>query len=159
VLDPELLSGFVVQVKNKTAGATSSEAKLHPIGIPRDPDQPLPYLTLLMELGYESSFQETQLTIKATVSPQLPDGEFRERCEAYLKALNDLSKYPNKSSRDPVCIRLKKEVDQKREEMSNCNRYSICIRGASPKTYGILNNVGIENEFATLLKITMTSPS
>lgn len=160
ILDPELLSGFVVQVKNKTAGATSSETKLQPIGIPRDPDQPLPYLTLLMELGYESSFQGTQSKIRVAVSPQLPDGEFRKRCEAYSRVMADLLEHRQKRSRDHESIKkLKEDVDEKREAMNDCNRYSIFVRGASPSTYGILNRAGIVDEFATLLQITTPSPS
>ena len=162
ILDPELLSGFVVQVKSRTAGATSSETELQPpIGIPRDPDQPLPYLTLLMELGYESSFQGTQSKIGVTISPQLPDGEFRKRCEGYSRAMADLSEHRRKMpSRDPESIKkLTEDVDQKREAMNDGNRYSIFVRGASPSTYGILNKAEIVDEFATLLKITTPSPS
>ena len=113
-----------------------------------------------MELGDASSFQGTQSSIKVIVSPSLPHGEFRKRCEAYSTTTADLSEYRNKPSPDHESIKkLKEEVDEKREAMSDGNRYSILVRGASPSTYGILNNAGIVNRFATLLEIATLSPS
>ena len=43
--------------------------------------------------------------------------------------------------------------------VDSCNRYSISVRGASPEVYGILREADIVKEFATLLSVTMPSPS
>jgi hypothetical protein len=48
--DPSRLSGSVRQVEFKVAGDKKAEATIRPIGIPRDRQQPLPYLAILMEV-------------------------------------------------------------------------------------------------------------
>jgi hypothetical protein len=156
--DPEMLSGFVVQVKNKTAGATPAEAKLQSMGIPRDLDQPLPYLALLMELGNETLYDATQSKLNVALpESENSDGQFRARAEAFSQAVTNLAKYKKGTSPDKK--KLKQEVIDKREAMDNINRYSIFVRGASSDVYGILTEAEINDEFRTLLHITMPSPT
>jgi hypothetical protein len=59
--DPAALSAVVCQVKYRTVGDKRAGDALRPIGIPRDLDQPLPYLALLLELGSTATYQETTL--------------------------------------------------------------------------------------------------
>ncbi|KIL60391.1 hypothetical protein M378DRAFT_26527 [Amanita muscaria Koide BX008] len=59
--DPSRLSAVFGQVKNKEAGDSKAEKA---IGIPCDPDQPLPYLAILMELGTMSTYRETGSNMK-----------------------------------------------------------------------------------------------
>ncbi|KIL57071.1 hypothetical protein M378DRAFT_16508 [Amanita muscaria Koide BX008] len=64
--DPSRLSAVFGQVKNKEVGDLKAEKSIHPIGIPYDPDQPLPYLAILMELGTTSTYSETGSKMKLT---------------------------------------------------------------------------------------------
>jgi hypothetical protein len=62
VFHPSQLSAISGQVKFTTEGK-KAEFAIHPIGIPRDPEKPLAYLTLLMELGNDSKYQENHFKI------------------------------------------------------------------------------------------------
>jgi hypothetical protein len=52
--DPAGLSAMVLQIKFKIDGDTKAGNVLHPVGIPRDPLHPLPYLAVLLKLGSDS---------------------------------------------------------------------------------------------------------
>ena len=63
--DPPYLFTIPGQVKFKTAGVSKAESAIWPIGIPRDVEEPLPYLILLIGLGNETNYQETRLKLKS----------------------------------------------------------------------------------------------
>jgi hypothetical protein len=158
--DPDKLGGFVLQIKNKAKGATLAEKNVGPAGIPRDLDQPLPYLVFVMELGNESSYQDTQSKIKTIGSQPLSDGGLRTLTDNWVVAKVNLLKYRNTASPEKKIVeKLKKDVELRQLAMEGYNRYSIFARGASPDVYGILNEANIAKEFATLLAITTPSPT
>jgi hypothetical protein len=74
--DPAALSAVICQVKYQTIGDKRAGDALRPIGIPRDLDQPLPYLALLLELGSSATCQETPAKIQSTAAAPPKDGEF-----------------------------------------------------------------------------------
>jgi len=63
--DPPYLFTIPGQVKFKTAGVSKAESAIWPIGIPRDVEEPLPYLILLIGLGNETNYQETRSKLKS----------------------------------------------------------------------------------------------
>ena len=162
IFDPAALSAVVCHVKYRTVGDKRAGDALRPIGIPRDPHQPLPYLALLLELGNSAGYQETQTKIqwKAAVPK---DGEFRQLKDAWRVAVKDLDDYQDRSKTlkkkldKKVIIAKKAAIEDARKEMDSCNRYSLFVRGATPDVYGILDRASIAKEFATFLKVTMPS--
>jgi hypothetical protein len=157
--DPSRLSGGVGQVKFKVAGDQKAEAAIRPIGVPRDRQQPLPYLAILMELGNESHYKGNNSKIRYTTSEPPVDGEFGKLCDAWDAAVKTLESYRRQSKQQKETLeKLKKEANDARFAMDSCNRYSLSARGISQDVYGILRDADIEKEFATLLSIIMPSP-
>ncbi|KAF8520920.1 hypothetical protein BU17DRAFT_65140 [Hysterangium stoloniferum] len=78
VFDPTLLSATLYQVKFKVKGDKKAESVVHPISIPHDLHQPLPYIMILMELGNESKYQDTGSKAKSTACSPIANGEFEE---------------------------------------------------------------------------------
>jgi hypothetical protein len=66
VFDPAMLSAVFGQVKFKSKADTAAEQAIRPIGLPRDPSEPLPYLALLFELGNDSDHGAAKSKIKTT---------------------------------------------------------------------------------------------
>jgi hypothetical protein len=160
IFDPSMLSGAVFQVKNRDNADSKAELVLRPIGIPRDLCRPLPYLAFLMELGNESFHRDTKSKIKSTASRPPLDDEFRDLTEQWVHAAKTLKQYKRSATRTEIQLKkLKDDVKAKRLAMDCCNRYSVCVRGATSDVYGILLKADIAREFATLLKITMPSPT
>jgi len=159
VFDPDLLSGGVWQIKYKEAADTMAETGMRPIGIPRDLDRPLPYFAMLMELGNESSHKGIRSKIKCTPS-EVPSDQFRQLSQSWLDALSCFNRYEKRrKKKKETTQRLREAVKATQQAMDSCNRYSIAVRGASPDVYGILREADIAEEFATLLHITMSSPT
>jgi len=157
--DPNLLSAIAGQFKNKVAGDKQAELAIRPIGVFRDPRQPLPYLALLMELGTESRFIENGSMIKCTASEPRADDEFEILCDALRNAEMELHAYRRKMKmKKETLAKFREKVNDARLAADSCNRFSISVRGASPDVYGILEKANIANEFATLLSIVMPSP-
>ena len=78
--DPSQLSGGMGQVKFKVSGDKKAKAAICPIGVPHDCQQPLPYLAILMELGYKSRYKETNSKIRYMTSEPPVDSKFRNLC-------------------------------------------------------------------------------
>ena len=159
--DPSRLSAVTAQVKFKVAGDKKAELAIRPMGVPRDRRQPLPYLALLMELGSESKYRESNSKIRCTASEPLPDGKFGEYCDALDAAEKKLASHPKgkDTKNNSILDNLKKETNDARTAIASCNRYSISVRGASQDVYGILDAANIADEFATLLSIIMPLPA
>jgi hypothetical protein len=156
LFDVNKLGGVVLQIKNTFKAATPEEGSIPPIGIPRDLDLPLPYLTCVLELGNESVYQETKTKIKTTASAPPTHGQLRKLMDDLTLAMDELDQYLGTESPTKTKIdQLKKIIEAKRLAMEDYNRYSISVRGATPETYGILKEADIVMEFATLLDITM----
>ncbi|KAF8515975.1 hypothetical protein BU17DRAFT_76734 [Hysterangium stoloniferum] len=161
VFDPSWLSAAVVQVKFKAAGDKKASSKMRPLGIPRDLHQPLPYLALLMELGNESNYRENHSKIISMACKPVVDSEFEELFSHFAAAVKTLHSHRNQE-------RGKKAKNAK-ETKKRKGRKSIwlwipttdtrSVRGASPDVYQIIKKADIVQEFATLLDITMPSPS
>ena len=157
--DPSLLSAAVARIKNREAGDGQVEPAMHPIDALRDRCQPLPHLTILMELDYEAPYQETGLKIKCQVLEPVPDGEFGKLRDACEEAVKEYVTYGrNKKTEKGTLKRLKEKADNAQLAADSCNRYSISVRGASPNVYGVLRKANIANEFATLLSIILPPP-
>ena len=160
IFDPAMLSGAIIQVKYRDNADTKAELALRPIGIPRDLCRPLPYLALLMELGNESFHRETRSKIKSLVSKPPSSNEFRDLTEKWVDAVKTLQEYQQSETRNEIQFKkLKDDVKAMRLAMDCCNRFSVCVRGATSGVYSILNKADIAREFVTLLKVTMPSPT
>jgi hypothetical protein len=157
--DPTMLSAVVVQVKNTIAGNKKAGA-VRPIGIPRDPCQPLPYIAMLLELGSESLYKESKSKREVNVPTPMGDVGFQELIDHYSTAVGDLRKYREGEvkKRKKVEAEMIKTIETRREAMDAYNRYSIFVRGASSDIYGILKTADIVDQFGTLLHVTMPSP-
>jgi hypothetical protein len=131
---------------------------MRPIGIPRDLEDPLPYIAMLMELGTEAEYQGTGSKIKCTPSTLGPD-EFGQLRKAWMAAVKAWENYRNRKKKTQEKTKqLRDDVKAKRRAMDSCNRYTIAVRGASPEVYGILREAKMVGNFATFLKVTMSSP-
>jgi hypothetical protein len=160
IFDPALLFPIVGQIKFKSRGDAKAEQELRPVGITRDLSDPLPYLALLMELGAESTYQETRSKVKSTAAEPAPDGTFQQLTDDWLAAVKRLKQHRGrKGCKRSRTEELKREVETRRLAMDSCNRYSICVRGSSSEVYGILKQADIARQFATLLRIAMPSPT
>ena len=167
IFDVANLSTGVVQIKYKTDTDTQAGPALRPMGIPHNTHQPLPYFTFLMELGAKSPHRATQASIKATPSPSLADGAFEKlQCE-WMDALKELNTYRSqkeikqqrKRGQDATEKKLLQAVHGARVNMDAYNRFMVSVRGASSDVYGILKTANIAEEFASLLSVTMPSPT
>ena len=168
VFDPAMLSGVFGQVKFKSKTDTTAEQAVRPIGLPRDLSQPLPYLALLLELGNESCYATTHLNIKVTTPEAALEGQFQKLTEKWVAATSTLAEYqkkkckkgkPGKGRSDPKLVGMQRAAKERRLTIDAYNRYSIAVRGASAKVYGILHTAKVETAFATLLSTTMPSPT
>ena len=183
VFDPSQLSVISCQLKFTTEGKEADFA-IRPIGIPRDPENPLPYLTILMELGNESKYQESHSKIK-TVTPKPVDGGFakltadfaddlrkfesykaqakqeltdlKESVEASVRTEKDLA--DRKSNLQKAEKKLEEKMKSSRQAKDSYNRYSIAVRGASDDVYDILQTANIVKEFDLLVKVGLPSPN
>ncbi len=153
--DPAMLSAVFGQVKNKSKADTAAEQAIRPIGLPRDRLEPLPYLALLFELGNDFNHGATKLKIKVT-TPTFTT-RFQELTDNWLAAERALVR--GKEHRDPKLAEKQQNVKNTKLAMDAYNRYTIAVRGASSKVYGILVKAQVETEFATLLTATMPSPT
>jgi len=162
--DPAMFSSIVAQVTYKSTGDVMAGQTLRPIGIPRDPYDPLPFVALLLELGNESSYQKSKSKILAIAS-EPGDVDFQTLKNNFSTAVETLQQYRHqkKLERRKVKMtrvkRLREELVKTRTKMDGYNRYSIFVRGASPEAYGILNKANIVVEFATLLRMTVPAPA
>src|SRR6266511_5294537 len=146
VFDPSQLSVISGQVKFTTEGKKKAEFAIRPIGIPRDPVKPLPYLTLLMELGNNSKYQESNSKIKTVAPEPAVDGDFArltakftddlQKFELYktqakqeLKHLKESALQRTLANKKKVLQKTEKEFEEKmkssRQAKDSCNRYSI----------------------------------
>ena len=142
---------MMAQIKFRTDEDQNAELAIRPIGVDRDLDKPLPYLAILMELGCENTFKENGKKIKYLASEPLADGTFRSLCEASNAAAMDL-----KTNTAKEAVKgLEKKASDAQLAVDSYNRYSISVRGASPKVYKILGEAKIVKEFATLFSIVM----
>ena len=161
------LSAVVVQVKYKTKADTKAEPAIRPLGIHRDLSQPLPYIAILLELGNESRHQKTNTRFQVTTPPPLVNGKFEDLQQRWISALQQLKNYKDenlktkkrKGRKDAQQAQLQEPLEITRVAMDAYNRYTISVRGASSKVYGVLKKANIETEFATLVSVTMPSPS
>ncbi|KAF8328823.1 uncharacterized protein EI90DRAFT_3063695 [Cantharellus anzutake] len=144
IFDCDQLSGLVVQVKNQKKGDAGTQKKLRLAGIICNPR---PYLTLLMELGTESQHEGGGLVKQYPPEHSQPPEYERSKGE-YQHASHDLSRqYPEDDEHLEV---LEADVQAKEPEKGSYNCYTVSARGASSKTYNILKEAGIEQEFGTL---------
>jgi predicted aldo/keto reductase-like oxidoreductase len=157
--DPSRLSDITAQVKFRTTGDKKAEAAIRPIGVLRDRHQPLPYLAVLMELGTESHYKETNSKIKYATSEPPADGDFEDLCDAWDAAVKKLETYrKGRKPQKKTLEKLKKAANDARVAMDSCNRYSLSVRGVSEGVYGVLRSADVVKEFATLLNIIMPLP-
>ncbi len=162
VFDPAMLSAVFGQVKFKSKADTTAEQAIRPIGLPRSLSGPLPYLAMLFELGNDSNHGATKSKIKVT-TPTTKD-EFRILRQNWLSAVEATEKYQaehpaKKRKTDPKFVEKQNHVKEERAAMDAFNRYTIAIRGTSASVYGILDKAKVKTEFATLLAVTMPSPT
>ena len=173
IFNIENLSAFVVQIKYKVNADTQAGRELRPIGISRNIHQPLPYLALLMELGTESNHQEAKSQILVNTSPMKDVVKFESLWKERDSAVQNLNEYMVKKkemertketkkqrgrAQDPQQTELEEKVQDAQAKIDAINRFSIFVRGASSKIYGILSEAKIVDEFAHLLKVTLPSP-
>jgi uncharacterized membrane protein YcgQ (UPF0703/DUF1980 family) len=149
------------QVKFKSTADTAAEQAIQPIGLPRDPSEPLPYLALLFELGNDSDHGAAKSKITTTTPTSATTfQELRKNWLTAVQALEDYQKRYPKKDRDPKLVeKQKQKVKKERLAMDAYNRYTIAVCGASSDVYGILVKAQVETEFANLLTITMPSPT
>jgi len=174
IFDIENLSAVVVQVKYKVNADTQAGHELRPIVIPRNIHQPLPYIALLMELGTKSNHHETKSQITVSASPLKDDVVFGSLWEERDSAVKNLNEYKaNKKAKAKTKMKmtikgraqdarqtgLEEEVKDAQAKIDAVNRFSIFVRGASSKVYGVLDEADIVKEFAHLLNVTMPLPT
>jgi hypothetical protein len=161
VFDPAMLSAVFGQVKFKSRADTAAEQAIRPIGLPRDPSEPLPYLALLFELGNDSDHGAAKSKITTTTPTSATTfQELRKNWLTAVQALEDYQKRHPKKDRDPKLVeKQKQKVKKERLAMDAYNQYTIAVCGASSDVYGILVKAQVETEFATLLTTTMPSPT
>ena len=166
IFDPAMLSAVFGQVKFKSKADTTTEQAIRPIGLPRSLSEsgPLPYLAMLFELGNDSNHGRTKSKIKVTTPTSTTKDEFQKLTQNWLTAVKALGKYQaehpeKKRQKDPKLVEKQNKVKEERAAMDAYNRYTIAVRGASASVYGILDKAKVQTEFATLLAITMPSPT
>jgi hypothetical protein len=124
-----------------------------------------------MELGNESNYQQHKGPIRVTPSSKRSKGAFKALWAVWEVALSTLKQYEEKKGQenrrkrkkkrqnDPERIKLLYDVKTTRAAMDAYNRYSINVRGASSTAYGSFKEANIVTQFATLIKVTMPSPT
>jgi hypothetical protein len=157
LFDLDKLGAFILKITNKFEAANPKERSFPPVG---DLDRSLPCLTCVLELGNESCHPETHSKFKTTASgPTASHGRLRESMDRLFMTVDELDQYQKSTSPTQKRIEeLQQDIQLKHLEVEEYDRYSIIVRGASPKTYGILNEAGIAKEFAALLAVTMPQP-
>jgi len=125
-----------------------------------------------MELGNESNYLQHNGPIKVT-SSKGSKGAFKALWTAWEVAFRTLKMYEEKKAKekkarkkgqekgrkDPERTKLLHNVKTTRAAMDAYNRYSVNVRGASPTAYGSLKAANIVTQFATLMTVTMPSPT
>ena len=119
VFDPAKLSGVFGQVKFKAESDVAAEQAIRLIGLPRDPSEPLPYLTLLLELGSEANHRETGSKIKVTTPTSTVT--FQKLREEWLDAIKALESYKSAGKKDKGLDDRQKKVVEKRLAMDAYN--------------------------------------
>jgi hypothetical protein len=158
LFDLDKLGRFVLQITNKCNAAAPEEGNVPPVGIPDDLSRPLPSLTCVLELGNESTFEDTRSKIRTTASGPLSCEELRQLMGEWTAAVDELRRYRKSESPTKTKVNeLNEAIQRRRLAMEDCNRYSIFVRGASAETYGILDKANVAVPFATLLDVTMPS--
>jgi len=155
--NPTMLSGIVVQVKYKVKADTTVEQDVQPLGVARDLHAPLPYLAFVMELT-ESQHQSTGKKVKATawLPTNVPFSTLVRDWTSAVDAHRLYKAQPNSNKVEANKMRAK--VEEKRKLKDGYQRYSISARGASD-VYGLLAGEKLKAALATLLQVTMPSPS
>jgi hypothetical protein len=156
LFDPTKLSGVVVQVKYKTKADPTVEDNTRPLGIVRNLSTPLPYVAFVMELGSDSSHQDTKTRIKSKTWPEsvIPFGDLVRDWRA---AVAELEQYKEQVKPHKTEItRLSKLMKQKEWLKDSYNRFAISVRGVSD--YGVLVRAHLVDAFKDLLKVTLPSP-
>ena len=159
IFDPSCLSVIAGQVKYKVSAATQAECDaISPIGLLRDLHSPLPYLALLMDLGNEQNYQQTNSKIQVTASKHFPGSSFADLTEKFQEDVKELqTRRSQKSKSNTADIpQLKEAVQNSRRAMDHYNRYFVSARGSF--AYDILKEPQIGADFAMLLKITAPLP-
>jgi hypothetical protein len=92
------------------------------------------------------------------------EGAFEALSTAWELALGALRVYEEKKAKekgqkDHERSKLLENVKIARAKMDAYNRYTVNVRGASPKAYGSLKEANIVAQFATLIRVTMPSPT
>ena len=156
--NPAKLSAVVVQVKYKSKADTAAEDDIRPLGISRDLDNPLPYFTLLMELGNESNHGHSRSRLKPRVwgTGSIP---YSQLVQDWVNAVEILVHHKALSSPKAKTDPMKKAVTERRKAMDNYDRYSLSARGSSDAVYGILKAARLAEAFAALLKVAIQSPT
>jgi hypothetical protein len=157
------LSVSIIQIKNKFSADANALRLLRPVGLARDLYEPLPYLAIVMELGTDTPYQGHEGPIRITVSSGGPKDTFQALWVAWERALGELEKWTEaKKAKKAKKGQMKKLIDNvktTRAAVDGHNRYTVNIRGASDTTYGLLKKANIVTQFATLIKVTMPSPT
>ena len=155
IFDVGNLSTVVVQIKHEINADTKAGPVLRPVG--------LPYLALLMELGNESPYPQTNAQIQVTPRLAASDGVFKdlqksatEQPEAY-RALNQEEESRTRNLAQKT--ESQETVEDAQAATGDYNRFSISVRGASPTVYGALRDANIVEQFANLLRVTMPPPT
>jgi hypothetical protein len=153
IFDPKGNSNLVFQIKLTPTGDLEAGNKIQPIGIRRSLQQPLPYITVHLELGCKVPYRATGSSMMVGSSePPLP-GEFEGLTSDWITARNKLETMRNAQVGKRKLAKQWAAIAQKKAAMDSCNRFSIYVRGASSERYGILREAGIEKEFARMLDI------
>ena len=161
IFDPAMLSVVFGQVKLTSKADTTAKQAIRPNRLPRSLSGPRPYLAMLFELGNDSNHGTTKSKIKVTTPTSTTKDEFQKFTQDSVKALEKYqAEHPEKKRKtDPKSVEKQDEAKEESLAMDADNRYTIAIRGASASVYGILDKAKVETEFATLLAITIPSPT
>jgi hypothetical protein len=131
-------------------------------------------MALHLELGNRSNCQESKSKIWSILFIPKTNATYPRLVDEWVAAwdklwqitvrLEETTVTPGKKNSkklkklETTIPQQQEELDQKCQAVDYYNRHSVFVHGASPDTYGILKMMGIEQEFATLLQITMPSP-
>ncbi|TDL14330.1 hypothetical protein BD410DRAFT_846131 [Rickenella mellea] len=148
---PDSCSALVQgQVKFRIKSDNIAERAIRPLGIPRDPNTPLPYLTLLMEFGIERKIKNPiEVKVFQNVSKQRRvelQNDLEDAQKNYEKVVND-------KMHETVCNAARKVVHDAQEAYDNVGRFSIAVYGATSRAYRILDTAKLEQPFQIFLNV------
>ncbi|KAF8491535.1 hypothetical protein JB92DRAFT_1266106 [Gautieria morchelliformis] len=157
VFDPAFLSGLVVQVKLRKGTHAGRETTIQPVGIARDRLDPLPYLSLLLELGTQTQYHEggwvaLRVAERSEKNWSTLLSEWADSVKSVAEYEDGLRKAGKKKGKDKVGQQKKDKMKKSRAAMDAFKRYSISIRGTD--SYAVLNLPGWRQAFQTLLEVT-----